>query len=83
MDITLTPYFSIGRILPSNTLTVDLMPIIRGMFGPHTSRSISPTFAPSLASATAIADATVDLPTPPFPLPTAIRFLTFFSNSLF
>ena len=40
------------------------------------SASIKPTFAPSFASATARFTATVLLPTPPFPLATAIVFLT-------
>src|SRR6478672_5986884 len=40
------------------------------------SASIRPTRAPDCASATERLTATVDLPTPPFPLLTAITYLT-------
>ena len=47
-----------------------------GMFGPYTSPSRMPTFAPDRMSAQARFTATVDLPTPPLPEETAIVFLT-------
>ena len=40
---------------------------MRGMLGPYTSASISPTRRPAAASATARFAETVDFPTPPFP----------------
>ena len=45
------------------------------MLGPYTSASINPTFAPKRRSVSAIAAATVLLPTPPLPLPTAMTLL--------
>src|SRR5580704_15562185 len=55
---------------------VLLTPIISGTLGPYTSASIRPALYPSDASPTARFTATVVFPTPPFPEPTAIRFLT-------
>src|ERR1700687_1861577 len=55
---------------------VRLMPIISGTFGPYTSASIRPALYPNEASPTARLTDTVVFPTPPFPEPTAIRFLT-------
>ena len=51
-------------------------PIRMGTVGPYTSASIRPTRAPVSARATARFAATVDLPTPPLPEPTAITCLT-------
>ncbi len=62
-------------ILLSRGAGIRLTPSISGMFGPYTSASISPTTAPIPARATARLAATVLLPTPPFPLPTARMFL--------
>ena len=47
-----------------------------GTFGPYMSPSIIPTRLPACASATARFTATVVLPTPPLPAPTAITFFT-------
>ncbi len=47
-----------------------------GTFGPYMSASSSATRLPLWASATARLTATVVLPTPPFPAPTAMMFLT-------
>ena len=51
-------------------------PNIVGRFGPVMSASTNPTRAPALASATAMFEATVDLPTPPLLEATAMMFLT-------
>ncbi len=52
------------------------VPSISGTLGPYTSASSKPTDAPRRCSAMARLTATVVLPTPPFPLATAIKFFT-------
>ena len=49
---------------------------MRGTLGPYTSASSSPTLAPEAARAAARLAATVLLPTPPLPLATAIKLVT-------
>lgn len=53
------------------------MPIIVGTDGPYTSASKTPTFFPKFFKLNAKFKATVDFPTPPLQLDTAIIFLTF------
>ena len=72
MEMTLTPWRSIGSILPpALDFGVPIAPIIWGMFGPVMSASRRPTRAPLWARATARFTETVLLPTPPFPEATA------------
>ena len=52
------------------------IPSILGWLGPYTSASKIATFLPVKASATAKLEATVDLPTPPFPDAIAITLFT-------
>src|SRR4051812_46243818 len=82
MLINLIPYFSNGTIIPlSPTFFIigrwPRTPNIIGTLGPYISASISPTLAPPAAKASARFAATVLFPTPPFPLTTAMIFLTF------
>src|SRR5688572_13136471 len=70
--ITFTPCACRGTIFSFTTSGGALTPIIRGTLGPYTSASMSPTRAPVDASAMARFVATVDFPTPPFPLDTAM-----------
>src|ERR1019366_4258329 len=76
IDMILTPYCCSGCMRSPKAIGVSLIPIISGTLGPYTSASIRPTLWPSAARPTARLTATVVLPTPPFPDPTAIRFLT-------
>src|SRR6185312_6052492 len=55
---------------------VAFVPIISGTLGPYTSASSRPVLYPRCASAIARFTETVVFPTPPLPLPTAIRFFT-------
>ena len=76
-----TPYRSTGtmRSLPSMCSLYGLacsICRILGTLGPEMSQSSSPTLNPSLTRATARLVATVLLPTPPFPLLTAMMFFT-------
>src|SRR3972149_6851870 len=59
-----------------NIAGVPRAPIMRGMSGPYTSTSTSPTRAPVSRRARARLTATVDFPTPPLPEETAIVCLT-------
>ena len=63
--------------LPSASLW---MPKALGTEGPVISASSTPTFLPRLAMAAARVQVTVDLPTPPLPLTTAITFLMWDSS---
>jgi len=65
-----------GTILFSFTSGSPEAPSIPGTLAPYMSASRSPTLAPALLRAIAKFTATVDLPTPPFPLATAITFFT-------
>src|SRR5580693_7874506 len=77
IEIVLIPCVMLGSIaLPGPTFGDCEDPIISGTLGPYTSASISPTRWPSLLSAMARFTATVVLPTPPLPDPTATIFLT-------
>src|SRR6476646_7810479 len=76
IEMSFTPSFSTGTIFPSRCSGPVVLPIIIGMFGPYTSASMRPTLAPVKASAQARFAATVDLPTPPFPLLMAMTCLT-------
>src|SRR5579885_519357 len=58
------------------TRAASSTPIIIATLGPYTSASIRPTRCPSACIAIARLTATVDLPTPPFPLATAITCRT-------
>jgi hypothetical protein len=53
------------------------------MLGPYKSASKTPTSLPARAAAIARFAVTVDLPTPPFRLATAIIFFTSFKDILF
>ena len=61
------------RSSPANCVR---MPSMIGTFGPYTSPSITATRLPIWLSAIARLTATVVLPTPPFPAPTAMMFFT-------
>ena len=78
IDMTLRPCASRGLILFSSSAMGRAagIPSIRGWLGPYMSASSTPTFAPSLLRASATFTATVDLPTPPFPLAMAMMFFT-------
>src|ERR1019366_1798367 len=76
IDISLTPYCSSGCMRSPKAIGVSLIPIMSGTLGPYTSASIRPVLWPNAARPTARLTATVVLPTPPFPDPTAIRCLT-------
>ena len=68
-----TPCASGGSILPSCVSGgIAGRPIMRGTVGPYTSASMRATARPREASAVARFTVTVLLPTPPFPLATAI-----------
>jgi len=77
MEMIFTPCASSGMIRSFCTYGSPLTPSIIGILGPYTSASMSPTRAPSLANDTAKLVATVDFPTPPFPLDTAMIFPRF------
>src|SRR3954471_15224501 len=62
--------------LSAESSGVTLLPNMRGTLGPYTSASSSPTVWPSLASARARLTASVVLPTPPLPEPTAMMAST-------
>src|SRR5689334_7803072 len=70
--MTFTPWACSGTIFSFTTGGGEFTPIMRGTLGPYTSASMRPTRAPDAASATARFVATVDFPTPPFPLDTAM-----------
>ena len=75
IDTTFKPCRSAGIILLSEVIsggTLVGMPSMPGMLGPRISASTSPTRAPRCCSASARLTLTVDFPTPPLPLPTAI-----------
>ena len=72
IEMTFTPWASRGRIMPSNPTGWPDTPIIRGTLNPQTSASSTPTRCPSAASAHARFTVTLDLPTPPLPLATAM-----------
>ena len=61
-----------GKITPSTTLGLPSEPSMTGMEDPYTSASRISTECPALSSAAARLTATVLLPTPPFPLTTAM-----------
>ena len=75
------PNFSKGKIIPFPLSSFingrcPRTPNMIGTLGPYISASINPTFAPPSANANAKFAETVLLPTPPFPLTTAIIFFT-------
>src|SRR5271154_7198233 len=72
-DINFNPYFSLGtmKLLCEFMRGCSFDPIIIGTLGPYTSASSNPTLKPSFESDSARFTATVVLPTPPFPEPTA------------
>ena len=80
IDMTLIPLLLItGIISPCSIITsLPSTPNILGMFGPWMSASSIPVNNPFFWKASAKLAATVDLPTPPFPLMTAILYLIFF-----
>ena len=57
-------------------------PNMIGVVGPYISPSNNPTLAPAAPSDAAMFTAIVDLPTPPFPLPTATMLRTPFNADL-
>ena len=67
IEITFTPRRSTGIIRFSRMTGNSVIPIISGTLNPYISASISPTFFPRRASATARLTETVDFPTPPLP----------------
>eukprot|EP00959_Pyramimonas_sp_CCMP1952_P236913 4951152-Pyramimonas_sp.AAC.1 len=74
-----TPWYSTGEIiLVSGSIirTVCSGEIIVGRDGPYTSASKMPTFAPIIASEYAKFTDTVDFPTPPLQLDTAMMWRT-------
>ena len=72
IEMSCTPYFSTGWIfLFCPARGTASVPIMSGMLGPYTSASSRPTVFPNVSSASARFTASVDLPTPPFPLATA------------
>ena len=78
-DITLIPSLvTSGYITVPASLHValSLSPKDLGIDGPVISASSIAVFLPSLAALTASIEVTRDLPTPPFPLTTAIIFFT-------
>ena len=77
MDTTFRPYRCAGIILLSAVISGGSpvgMPSMPGMLGPRMSASTSPTRAPSSCNASARLTLTVDFPTPPLPLPTAMMW---------
>ena len=75
------PIFSKGTIIPLPSTSFikgrsPRTPNMMGTLGPYISASIKPTVAPPSAKASARLAERVLLPTPPFPLTTAIIFFT-------
>ena len=76
IDTIWMPNFSAGRICLPLLWSCSDNPNMMGTLGPWMSPSSTPTRAPNFESATARFTATVVLPTPPLPAPTAITFFT-------
>jgi len=76
IDITLTPYFSSGWSFTVQNFRFSSIPNIKGALGPYTSASKSPTFAPSMARATAMFHSNRWLADTPFPLCNSDVFFT-------
>src|SRR6202795_288135 len=77
IDITFRLWQSTGTILPSGVVggsSPTGSPSMPGMLGPRMSASTSPILPPICWSADARFTLTVDLPTPPLPLPTAMTW---------
>ena len=69
-------FASLGKIPASLPFAVSWMPYIFGMEGPVISASRIPTEKPCSRMILAREAVTMDLPTPPFPLTTAITLFT-------
>src|SRR5665647_1020052 len=76
MEMLFTPWLVAGTILPSRCWGRVWVPSIWGILGPQMSASSRPTLAPNWARARASPTETVDLPTPPLPLATAMTWAT-------
>ncbi|OQA05218.1 MAG: hypothetical protein BWY65_02427 [Firmicutes bacterium ADurb.Bin373] len=85
MDMTLIPVELSDGSKPNMVSSAcfampPLIPNILGKLGPVISASSAPTSKPFFLKPAASSDVTEDFPTPPFPLITAITFLTLLNS---